>query len=83
MTERLHKMVNGVKIYLTDTEEAELRTEWAAWAAEEARTRYIADRRAAYPSIQEQLDMLYKDKLNRTETWVEAITAVKLKYPKP
>ena len=36
-----------------------------------------------YPSIQEQLDMLYWDKVNGTTSWQEAISAVKLAYPKP
>lgn len=41
------------------------------------------DKRAwAYPSIQEQLDMLYHDKKAGTDTWLSAIDAVKSKYPK-
>lgn len=36
-----------------------------------------------YPSIEEQLDMLYKDKINGTDSWSTAITAVKTQYPKP
>ena len=35
-----------------------------------------------YPSIEEQLDMLYWDKVNNTETWKEAIDKVKLDSPK-
>lgn len=30
MTERLHKMVNGEQVLLTEEEETELRAEWAA-----------------------------------------------------
>jgi len=37
---------------------------------------------AEYPSIHEQLDMLYHDKINNTNTWQTAIEAVKNKYPK-
>ena len=40
-------------------------------------------RAAAYPSITAQLDMQYHDAVNTTATWVEAIAAVKLEYPKP
>lgn len=40
-------------------------------------------RAAAYPSIEAQLDMQYHDAVNTTATWVEAIAAVKLEYPKP
>ena len=40
-------------------------------------------RAAAYPSITAQLDMQYHDAVNTTATWLEAIEAVKLEYPKP
>ena len=41
------------------------------------------DKRAKdYPSIQEQLDMQYWDKINGTNKWQQAINAVKQKYPK-
>ena len=44
--------------------------------------KYQRDRAKAYPSIQEQLDMLYWDKINNTDTWEQAINAVKAQYPK-
>ena len=43
---------------------------------------YQRDRARAYPSIQEQLDLQYWDKVNGTDTWEQAINAVKAKYPK-
>jgi hypothetical protein len=43
---------------------------------------YQRDRAKEYPSIQEQLDLQYWDKLNNTTKWEEAINAVKIKYPK-
>ena len=43
---------------------------------------YQRDRAKAYPSIQEQLDLQYWDKINNTNKWEEAINAVKIKYPK-
>jgi hypothetical protein len=43
---------------------------------------YQRDRAKDYPSIQEQLDMQYWDKINGTNKWEEAINAVKQKYPK-
>jgi hypothetical protein len=43
---------------------------------------YQRDRAKDYPSIQEQLDMQYWDKINNTTKWEEAINAVKNKYPK-
>ena len=42
-----------------------------------------ADLRAAeYPTLAEQLDMLYHDAVEGTAAWQDAITAVKEKYPK-
>jgi hypothetical protein len=48
----------------------------------ETRDAHIAPRRNAYPSIQEQLDMQYKDLLNGTTTWKDAIAKVKSDNPK-
>ena len=48
----------------------------------ETRDAHIAPRRNAYPSIQEQLDMMYKDEVNGTTTWKDAIAQVKADYPK-
>lgn len=45
-------------------------------------TEYRKKRLEEYPSIQEQLDMLYHDKDNGTDNWYEAIKAIKVKYPK-
>jgi hypothetical protein len=44
---------------------------------------YSGKRVRAYPSIQEQLDLLYWDKVNGTNNWEAAIEAVKTEYPKP
>ena len=43
---------------------------------------YQRNRAKEYPSIQDQLDMQYWDKVNGTNNWQEAIDAVKQKYPK-
>ena len=42
---------------------------------------YQRDR--VYPSIQEQLDMQYWDKVNGTTNWEDAIAKVKADTPKP
>lgn len=39
-------------------------------------------RMQAYPSIQEQLNMMYWDTVNGTNKWVETISEIKKKYPK-
>jgi hypothetical protein len=43
---------------------------------------YQRNRAKAYPSIQEQLDLQYWDKINNTDNWEQAINAVKAQYPK-
>jgi hypothetical protein len=43
---------------------------------------YQRDRAKSYPSINDQLDLQYWDKINNTNKWEEAINAVKTKYPK-
>ena len=40
-------------------------------------------RAAAYPSLQEQMDMQYWDSVNGTTTWKDAIAKVKADNPKP
>jgi len=48
-----------------------------------AAARVAANRRAAYPSIGDQLDMIFWDGVNDTSTWADAIAAVKSAHPKP
>ena len=43
----------------------------------------IRKRILAYPSLEEQFDMQYNDKLNNTTTWENTVAEVKKKYPKP
>jgi len=43
---------------------------------------YKTDRERAYPSLQEQFDMMYHDQVNGTTTWKDAITKVKTDNPK-
>jgi signal transduction protein with GAF and PtsI domain len=42
----------------------------------------LNNRRMAYPSIADQLDMLYWDKVNGTENWLNSIESVKSRFPK-
>ena len=51
--------------------------------AEYDANQYQRDRATAYPSIQEQLDMQYWDKVNGTTNWQDAIAKVKSDTPKP
>ena len=43
---------------------------------------YKTSRASEYPSIQDQLDMQYWDKINGTNHWETLISQVKTKYPK-
>ena len=43
---------------------------------------YMDKRAKEYPSIQDQLDMQYWDKVNNTSTWQDKINEIKTKYPK-
>lgn len=44
---------------------------------------YAAKRSLEYPSLEEQEDMKYWDAINGTTVWLDTITAIKEKYPKP
>ena len=71
--------VNGNLVPLDETlisaEVVRLQTEYNS-------RQYARDRATAYPTLTEQADMAYWDRLNGTTTLVDAITAVKNKYPK-
>ncbi len=49
---------------------------------EQKASSYKDKRRVAYPSIIDQLELIYNDKKNGTDTFVKAIDDVKIMYPK-
>ena len=49
---------------------------------ERAATQYSRDRKAEYDKLNQD-EMRYDDMKNSTTTWVDAIDAIKAKYPKP
>lgn len=65
------------KLYETNPELFEIEKE-----LEVKELNYKEKRQAEYPSIQEQLDMIYWDKVNGTTIWQDTITAIKNKYNK-
>ncbi len=83
----MHKLVNGVRIELSDSEIRELQTEWEINQKESDITKYQRERVLAYPSIPDQLGMLYdamkNGELPKAAGWFDAITEVKEAYPKP
>jgi hypothetical protein len=48
-----------------------------------AKLQVIEDRKVAYGSIADQLDMMYWDNVNGTTTWKDHIAQVKSDNPKP
>ena len=81
-----YKLLNGIKVQFTAEEEAQRDIEEAKALEEKAEydaNQYQRDRATAYPSIQEQLDMQYWDKVNGTTNWEDAIAKVKSDTPKP
>ena len=90
----LTKMVDGNSIDLSTDEYNATIDGWAQASFDQESANYIIEnggesanyaqyRRDAYPSIGDQLDMQYKDAVNGTTTWADAIAAVKTKYAKP
>ena len=70
--------LNGTTPIAVDTiktKQAELQTDYD-------NNQYQRDREIAYPSIQDQLDMQYWDKVNSTTNWQDAIAKVKSDNPK-
>ena len=65
----------------TQPTDAEIQAELTRLQAEYDANQYQRDR--VYPSIQDQLDMQYWDKVNGTTTWQDAIAKVKADTPKP
>jgi len=43
---------------------------------------YADLRLAEYPPVGEQLDMIYHDQVDGTDTWLRTIAGIKEKYPK-
>ena len=66
----------------TPIPKADIEAKMAELQAEYDANQYQRDRAIAYPSIQDQLDMQYWDKVNGTTNWEDAIAKVKSDNPK-
>ena len=62
--------------------DAEITAEVTRLQAEYDANQYARNRAKAYPSLTEQADMAYWDRQNNTTTLDDAISAVKLQFPK-
>ena len=84
-------MVGGVLKWLdlkqTKPTDSEIDAELLRLQSEYLNNKYQRDRAAAYPSIEYQLDSLYRDiiagKVDSTGEFARGIHAVKQAYPKP
>ena len=61
---------------------ADIEAKMTELQAEYDAKQYQRERATAYPSIQEQLDLQYWDKVNGTTNWEDAIAKVKSDNPK-
>ena len=66
----------------TPIPKADIEAKMAEVQAEYDANQYQRDRATAYPTIQEQLDMQYWDKVNGTTNWENAVAKVKSDNPK-
>ena len=64
----------------TQPTEAEIQAEITRLEADYAAKQYQRDRAAAYPSIPDQLDVIYHQGV---DAWKEQIAAIKAAHPKP
>ena len=82
-----NKYVNGELVSLSEDEEKALQEEAKKYKEELAKTKYARNRSYNYPSITEQLDLLYHDmtagKGDKTGEWYKAVNKVKTDNPKP
>ena len=69
-------------IPITPAQLADATTKAEEIQAEYDSKQYARDRAKAYPSLTEQADMAYWDRQNGTTTLDDAISAVKLQFPK-
>jgi len=76
-------LINGELITLSEEEEKKRLEEVKKAQEEYGKIKYIKRRNFAYPSTQEQLDMIYWDRKNGTKKWEELIDKVKADHPKP
>jgi len=79
----LNKSVNGVVSEYSDSDYAQAKIDLGNQKWNDQEFGYIAARQSAFPSIGDQLDMIYWDKVNDTTTWKDAIAKVKSDNPKP
>ena len=71
-----HEGTTPIPVADIEAKMAELQTEYD-------NKQYQRDRAKAYPSLEEQMDMQYWDKVNGTNNWETKIAEIKAQFPKP
>lgn len=79
----LYKWDGSNTTALTADEQAAVDSAWSTYETEWSAQEYSRNRVDAYPSLGDQLDMMYHDQVDGTTTWKDAIQAVKDANPKP
>jgi hypothetical protein len=86
----MKKNVNGVDVDLTPDEilvEQKKETDWIAEKQKEVTEKYKFNRLAEYPSVQDQLLLLWdamdKGEIPQAKSFYEAIKTINDKYPAP
>jgi len=70
------------KIGFTPPTDAEIKTRADEFQIEWDAQEYARNRKEEYIKL-DQFEMQYDDQVNGTTTWIDAIDAIKAKYPKP
>ena len=84
----MYKNVNGKSVKMTKDELAAYEADMALIAKERAAVYYKRKRLRTYPSVGDQLDMLFKEleekgSIDKTGDWYMTIKGIKIAYPKP
>jgi uncharacterized small protein (DUF1192 family) len=75
--------IEWLDVEQTQPSDSEIDAEISRLQAEYDSKQYARDRAEAYPSLTDQADMAYWDRQNGTTTLDDAISAVKIQFPKP
>ena len=81
----LSQLADGSIVYNSEQEppsDSDIDAKLASMQAEYDAQEYARKREAEYPSIGDQLDMIYKDMKNGTTIHAKAVEVIKTKYPK-
>jgi len=82
----LKKMVDGLEVECSPEEEKEIFARWEANVLEQKKNEWINNRKSEYPSIVDQLDMLWhamdNGEIPFAIEFYKTIKEIKQKYPK-